>query len=80
LLLTEIVLFYLSALTYNLLGEINMNKFKIWYYTTVKTEESMESVYENYPDNIEHEGRKRVIKLTKDYIDTVVKDADYGED
>jgi hypothetical protein len=55
-----------------------MKKFKIWYYTTIKTDEDTEEIYSNYPDEIEHEGKKRVIRLTKDSIEDVVRDADYG--
>jgi hypothetical protein len=56
-----------------------MKKIKIWYYTLVKTEDSGGSVYGSFPDEIEHEGKKRIIKLTKDSFETISKELDYGE-
>ena len=54
-----------------------MPKIKIWYYTTIKTEDDGGSIFNSFPDEIEHEGKKRIIRLTKDSFETVLKDAEY---
>lgn len=56
-----------------------MEKLKIWYYTTIKTEDNETQVFDNYPDEIEHVGKKRTIRLTKDYFEKITKDLDYGD-
>ena len=56
-----------------------MPKLKIWYYTTINTEDNEDRIFDSFPDEIEHEGKKRIIKLTKDSFETVTKEVDYGE-
>ena len=56
-----------------------MPKLKIWYYTIIKTEDNEDRVFDSYPDEIEHEGKKRIIRLTKDSYEAVTKDVDHGE-
>ena len=56
-----------------------MPKLKIWYYTTINTEEDENRVFDSFPDEIQHEGKRRMIRLTKDSIESFSKDVDYGE-
>jgi hypothetical protein len=56
-----------------------MTKLKIWYYTTIDSEDNDAKVFDDYPDEIEHEGKKRKIRLTKDYYENITKDLDYGD-
>ena len=56
-----------------------MAKIKIWYYATVEALDNEGSVFEDYPVEIVHEGKKRTIKLHKDYFENVVINADYGD-
>lgn len=60
-------------------GEETIVKLKIWYYTTIKTEDNEINAYDSFPDEIEYEGKKRLIKLTKDSFEKVAKEVDYGE-
>jgi len=48
-----------------------MTKIKIWYYTTIRTEDDKDEIYDSYPDEIEHDGKKRIIKLIKDSFEEV---------
>jgi len=48
-----------------------MVKLKIWYYTTIRTENDEDKLYNSYPEEIEHESRKRVIRLVKDSYEEV---------
>ena len=56
-----------------------MKKIKIWYYTIIKTDGSGVEEFNSLPEEIEHEGKKRIIRLTKESFETVSKEADYGE-
>ena len=56
-----------------------MAKIKIWYYTTIKTEGNGVDEFKSLPEEIEHEGKKRIIKLKKESFETVEKEPDYGE-
>jgi hypothetical protein len=57
-----------------------MVKLKIWYYTTIKTDDTEEKVFKSYPDEIEHDARKGKITLYKDSIETDVAGKYYSED
>lgn len=48
-----------------------MVKLKIWYYTTIRTEDDEDKIYNSYPKDIEHEGKKRIIILKKDSYEEV---------
>ena len=48
-----------------------MVKFKIWYYTTIRTEDNKDKVYNSFPEEIEHEGKKRTIRLIKDSYEEI---------
>ena len=48
-----------------------MVKLKIWYYTTIRTDEDDDKVYKSFPDEIEHEGKKRIIRLNKDSYEEI---------
>ena len=56
-----------------------MEKIKIWYYTTIKTEGTGVEEFNSLPEEIEHEGKKRIIRLIKESFETVSKEADYVE-
>ena len=56
-----------------------MVKIKIWYYTTVDTLNDEGATFNDYPDDIVHEGKTGTIRLHKDNFESVVKNADYGE-
>lgn len=48
-----------------------MAKLKIWYYTTIRTEDDETKIYNSYPEEIEHEGKKRIITLRKDSYEEI---------
>ena len=48
-----------------------MTKLKIWYYTTIRTEDDEAKIYKSYPEEIEHEGKKRTITLRKDSYEEI---------
>ena len=56
-----------------------MVKLKIWYYTTIKTDESEERIFDSYPDEIEHDTRRGKMTLYKDSIETVVSTEQFDE-
>ena len=49
-----------------------MVKLKIWYYTTIRTDEDNNKIYNSFPDEIEHEGNKRIIRLNKDSYEEII--------
>jgi len=48
-----------------------MERMKIWYYTTVRTDDSEEYVYKSFPDEIIYESKRGKIRLNKDAIETI---------
>ena len=57
-----------------------MPKMKIWYYTTVKSEDSEGDVFKSFPEEINYEGKRGKIKLVKDTIEMTSSDeVEYGE-
>jgi len=55
-----------------------MVKLKIWYYTTIGTENDVDKIYDDYPQEIEHEGKKRIITLRKDFYEEI-KGREYSD-
>jgi len=52
---------------------------RIYYYTTIDSDKSPEDTFEEYPDEIKHEGRLGNIRLIKDTIETISDTIEYGE-
>lgn len=48
-----------------------MERLKIWYSTTIRTDDTEEYVFKNFPDEITYEARRGKIRLVKEAIETV---------
>ena len=48
-----------------------MTKLKIWYYTTIRTEDDEAKIYNSFPEEIEHEVKKRIKILRKDSYEEI---------
>lgn len=57
-----------------------MAKMRIWYYTTIKSDDSEGVVFNSFPEEINYRGKGKMIRLVKDNIEITGSDeVEYGE-